>query len=54
MQTINLKQWVTGADAEAAIHDLKNSQQDKIFQAEVQDTCAKSYILNTVFLWLEK
>lgn len=46
VQTINLKQGVTGADAAAAIHDLKTSQQDKIFQAKVQNV--KSYILNTV------
>lgn len=50
VQTANLKQGVTGADAVAAVHDLKTSQQDKIFQAKVQDTCARSYILNTVFL----
>lgn len=53
VQTVNSKQGVTGADAAAAIHDLKTSQQDKIIQAKVQDTCAKSYILDTVFLWLQ-
>lgn len=41
-------------DAAASVHDLETSQQDKIFQAEVQDTCARRCILNTVFLWLEE
>lgn len=29
MQTLNLKQGVTGADAAAAVQDLETSQQDK-------------------------
>lgn len=57
IQTIKLKQGVIGADAAAVVHALQTGEQDwpflQIFQAKIQDVCARRDFWNTTLSWLE-